>query len=89
MLTIFYYPSQTKVLETKILKRFFFLSPSLSDLLTNETKLYFESSFLITESKGRNGSQTFCEWYMTAWNYKAEDLLDFLCPDIVCLDSLK
>lgn len=89
MLSIFYYPSKIKILQPEILKRFFTFSPSLSDVFTNKTKLYFESSFMITESEGRNIPQTFCEWYMIACDYKAEDLLDILCPDVMCLESLK
>lgn len=81
LLVFFYYPSKTKVLQTEILKGgvFFSLSPSLSDLFTNKTKLYFESSFMMIESKGRNISQTFREWQMIACHYMAEDLLDVLC----------
>lgn len=35
---------------------------------------------MVNESKGRNISQTFQEWYMIVCDYKAEDMLDILCP---------
>lgn len=35
---------------------------------------------MITESKGKNIAQAFRELYMIVCDYKAEDLLDILCP---------
>lgn len=44
---------------------------------------------MIAESKGRNISQTFQEWYMIVCDNKAEDLLDILCPQRAVLTFSK